>query len=108
MTLPSDTSLAISSLAKGFATLALVQLDLVWVFLEWGAVPALLQIHSILVLRLSFSKKDERKSALAAVALHGKVGAKAVKIALEELSLPTPLHPSSSSFLTFSFAVFCM
>lgn len=37
----------------------------------------------------SFSKEDEQRIALAAVAFQEKVGAKAVKIALEELSLPT-------------------
>lgn len=55
----------------------------------------------------SFSKEDEQRTALTAMAFQEKVGAKAVKIALEELFLPTPLHPSSSSFFTFSFAAFC-
>lgn len=56
----------------------------------------------------SFSKEDEQRTALTAMAFQEKVGAKVVKIALEELFLPTPLHPSSTSFFTFSFAAFCM
>lgn len=55
----------------------------------------------------SFSKEDEQRTALTAMAFQEKMGPKVVKIALEELSLPTLLHSSSSSFFTFSFTAFC-
>jgi len=55
----------------------------------------------------SFSNEDKQRTTLTAMTFQEKVGAKAVKIALEELSLPTPLHPSSSSFFTFSVTAFC-
>lgn len=54
-----------------------------------------------------FSKEDEQRTTLTAMTFQEKVGTQVIKIALEELSLPTPLHPSSSSFFTFSFTAFC-
>lgn len=58
-------------------------------------------MSSILVLLPPLRKKNREPHSQ-----QEKVGAKRVKIALEELFLPTPHHPSFSSFFTFSFAPF--
>lgn len=58
-------------------------------------------MSSILVLLPSLRKKNREPHSQ-----QEKVGAKRVKIALEELFLPTPHHPSFTSFFTFSFAPF--
>lgn len=72
-----------------------------WVFLLWDAVSSPLWMSSTLVLLPSLRKKNREPHSW-----QEKVGAKRVKIALEELFLPTPHHPSFSSFFTFSFAPF--
>lgn len=69
-----------------------------WVFLARGAVPSPLWTSSILVLLPSLRKMNREPHSE-----QEKVGAKRVKIAMEELFLPTPCF---SSFFTASFAAF--